>query len=269
MKKVFLLTLPFIFFGLQLEGQVIGPVGGGGISLPGDCGSGSNITPIWFSGNHKITSACTDVNIGIGTNPPLYPLHVFGQANVDWLTTEQIGIGTTTPGNVALKINSVGASYFALAHLKQAGVSPYKKMIFMEIEDPSVELIKVVNSQTGHTPFYLNADGKMVIKNGVQTILQLDSDGMLRARRIKVDTDVWPDYVFADDYALMPLKDVEIFINKENHLPNIPSQKEIISNGLDLGEMNILLLEKIEELMLYTIQQQKEIDELKQIIKKK
>jgi hypothetical protein len=140
-------------------------------------------------------------------------------------------------------------------------------MIFMELEEPTAEIIKVVNTATGRTPFFLKANGNMVIQNGVETILQLESSGLLRARHIKVDTDVWPDYIFNDDYKLMHLGDVETFINQHKHLPNIPSQEEMIENGVDIGEMNVLLLEKIEQLMLYTIQQQKEIDELKKKIK--
>ncbi|WP_437368385.1 hypothetical protein [Maribacter litoralis] len=97
---------------------------------------------------------------------------------------------------------------------------------------------------------------------------KLAIDGNVRAREIKVDTEVWPDYVFSNDYDLLSLEEVKMFIDKNGHLPNIPSALEIESNGLELGEMNRLLLEKIEELTLYILNQEKRIELLEQINKK-
>jgi hypothetical protein len=106
-----------------------------------------------------------------------------------------------------------------------------------------------------------------IIENKDQKLLQLSSDGILRAREIIVDADPnWPDYVFEKDYRLMPLIETETYIKEKGHLPGIPSAESIQETGLDLGEMNRLLLEKIEELTLHVIQQQKEIDSLKSIL---
>jgi len=69
----------------------------------------------------------------------------------------------------------------------------------------------------------------------------------------------WADYVFADDYILKPLEELSSFIKTNKHLPNIPAAKEVEMNGIELGEMNAKLLEKIEELSLYIIQQNNEI----------
>ena len=74
----------------------------------------------------------------------------------------------------------------------------------------------------------------------------------------------WPDYVFSEEYLLEALESVEQFIKKNKHLPNIPSSTAMAkSDGISLGEMNTRLLEKIEELTLYTINQEKEIKQLK------
>ncbi len=73
----------------------------------------------------------------------------------------------------------------------------------------------------------------------------------------------WPDYVFTKEYVLPTLDEVEKQIKEKGHLVNIPSAKEVAENGVKLGEMNKKLLEKIEELTLYTIQQEKEIQKLK------
>jgi hypothetical protein len=74
----------------------------------------------------------------------------------------------------------------------------------------------------------------------------------------------WADYVFAEDYTLKPLEELSSFIKTNKHLPNIPTAKEVEINGIELGEMNAKLLEKVEELSLYIIQQIKEITTQKQ-----
>jgi len=97
-------------------------------------------------------------------------------------------------------------------------------------------------------------DAKLAVKGNIHT------------NEVKVDLlgDVAPDYVFYKDYDLKTLTEVENYITKEGHLPNIPSAKEMEANGLLLKEMNLKLLEKIEELTLYTISQEKRINTLEQ-----
>jgi hypothetical protein len=73
----------------------------------------------------------------------------------------------------------------------------------------------------------------------------------------------WADYVFAKDYQLKPLAEVESYINANKHLPNIPSSSELVKGGLDLGQMQAKQMEKIEELTLYMIEMKKEIETLK------
>ena len=78
---------------------------------------------------------------------------------------------------------------------------------------------------------------------------------------------VAPDYVFDVKYKLFTLQQVQEFINKHGHLPNIPSAKEMNEEGVHLKEMNLKLLEKIEELTLYTIEQEKQLKEQKEQLK--
>lgn len=104
--------------------------------------------------------------------------------------------------------------------------------------------------------------------------------GKIHTQEVLVDLNgaVAPDYVFEvyfegtsevkPDYTMRSLKEVATYIQTHHHLPGVPSAKEINSNGLALKEMNLILLEKIEELMLYTIEQQKQIDSLKEAINK-
>ena len=73
----------------------------------------------------------------------------------------------------------------------------------------------------------------------------------------------FPDYVFAKDYKLKSLENLESFIKENKHLPNIPSASEVAISGINVGEMQIKQMEKIEEAFLYIIQLKKENEELK------
>eukprot|EP01133_Synstelium_polycarpum_P016615 gene16615-19735_t len=91
---------------------------------------------------------------------------------------------------------------------------------------------------------------------------KLAVNGKVRAQEIKVETANWPDYVFAKDYQLPSLKETEKHIQDNGHLPGIPSASEVKNNGVDLGEMNAKLLQKIEELTLHLIDMEKKNDAL-------
>ncbi|SMC75151.1 hypothetical protein [Pedobacter africanus] len=84
---------------------------------------------------------------------------------------------------------------------------------------------------------------------------KLAVNGKIRAQEIKVEASPWPDYVFASDYQLPTLQETEKHIKDKGHLPGIPSAAEVKANGIDLGEMNAKLLQKIEELTLHLIEQ--------------
>lgn len=86
--------------------------------------------------------------------------------------------------------------------------------------------------------------------------------GNLESKKVKVTATPGsvPDYVFAKDYKLRSLQELEAFVNTNKHLPNIPSAKAVEKNGQDVGDMQLKLLEKVEELVLYTIDQQKTIE---------
>ncbi len=85
-------------------------------------------------------------------------------------------------------------------------------------------------------------------------------DGILRAKQVEVKPNVWADFVFEDSHKLPTLNEVENQIVQNGHLIDIPSEKEVLKNGINLGEMDAKLLQKIEELTLYIIQMNKRID---------
>ena len=80
-------------------------------------------------------------------------------------------------------------------------------------------------------------------------------NGNVKARKVKVTFTDWPDYVFARDYALMSLQQLDTFIAANRHLPGVPSAETVKREGLELGENQAVLLRKIEELTLYILQQ--------------
>lgn len=92
--------------------------------------------------------------------------------------------------------------------------------------------------------------------------------GTMNAREIIVETSAGADFVFEDEYKIPKLEDVEAFIKENKHLPNIPSAEEMISEGVKVGELQIQLLQKIEELTLYVIELNKENEELKKQVQK-
>jgi hypothetical protein len=90
------------------------------------------------------------------------------------------------------------------------------------------------------------------------------------AREININASIgWCDYVLAPDYKLRSLSEIEAFIKENQHLPEVPSEKEVYENGIAVTEMLQIQMKKIEELTLYTIQQQKEIDALKALLTNK
>lgn len=106
--------------------------------------------------------------------------------------------------------------------------------------------------------------GTTETKNGYE----LSVAGEIVAEEILIEyQSEWPDYVFNDSYNLLSIIDLKEFIKKNRHLPNVPSEKEVKENGIEVGEMNKILLEKIEELTLYMIRQSEEIESLKEQVK--
>lgn len=87
-------------------------------------------------------------------------------------------------------------------------------------------------------------------------------DGSLYAKEIYVKTDVWSDYVLSKSYKLPSLKSVEEYIVLNGHLPEVPAEKQVKENGVNVSEMNVILLKKIEELTLYVIDLNKKIETL-------
>jgi hypothetical protein len=117
----------------------------------------------------------------------------------------------------------------------------------------------------GSVPFKVTPTaGENLLRLGVLGANTVDINGNL----VVTGSCCAPDYVFEPEYTLRPLAELEAYVKANKHLPGVPSAAEISSNGINMREMNYALLEKIEELVLYTLQQQKAIDDLQERLRK-
>jgi hypothetical protein len=117
----------------------------------------------------------------------------------------------------------------------------------------------------------VNAQGNVGIATDLTSATFSDAyklavNGSIRAKRVVVETG-WSDFVFEKNYSLKNLQEVELYIKQNGHLPEIPSAKDIENNGGDLGELVKLQMQKIEELTLYLIEQNKKIELLEKRMK--
>ena len=258
-------------------------------------GNGLPINFSWRGGSPKITFLPSG-NVGIGITTPQSALHVAGTKSITWsdIYTSNYAAGTglvtigDKGGNGSLFINTpshssvypaglgIDGSYDAdsrtsLINIKALGVwysSWSSNLAFY-----------TTNGTTITEAMRIDASGNIGIGT-TQPGYKLDVCGTIRAREVKVDLlgSCTPDFVFAPTYKLRPLSEVEKYVKANSHLPEIPSAAEVEKNGLSLGEMQNKLLQKVEELTLYVIEQQKndqyllkQIEELKkenEILKK-
>lgn len=93
-------------------------------------------------------------------------------------------------------------------------------------------------------------------------------NGKISAQEIEVKTNVWADFVFNKNYDLPKLEDIETYITNHGKLPDIPSEEEVLKNGFNISNMTAKLLQKIEELTLYSIEQNKKINQLEEKLNK-
>lgn len=124
-------------------------------------------------------------------------------------------------------------------------------------------------SVSGSTQNIYYSDGKVSIgEDYSNSEFSLAVKGNILTEGVKVMTyENWPDYVFYNNYPLMPLEELEKFLNKNKHLPGVPSAKEVKDNGINLAVINAILLEKIEELSLHLIDQNKRLKRIEELLK--
>jgi hypothetical protein len=232
--------------GLNLPETIDGPVlygySGGALGIRQDGPAIKKIVLRWTA----------DGYVGIGTTNPA-SLFYSGNAS-----PQVFHIAATTPV-IRLEDNVIESGTdkmtdFEIASANGAGrlVSNHDVAIFLDANNNnSDEAFTILTNSSYYSPT-------------VSELFKVNKDGIASARALKVTMGAFPDYVFADDYSLISLKDLEAYIKANSHLPGVPTADEVKQDGLDVGAMNAKLLEKIEELTLYIIDLQKQINELKQ-----
>jgi len=275
-------TQPNEFIGLKLNTGYPGELSKwAGVAAICKSSYGNSPGLALFTSNSEKLRILHNGNVGIGTSDPKATFHIDGNSH-GW---KQIIKGTVTQPNefVGLKFNTGYPGEFS----KWAGVAA------------------VCKSSYGNSPglgFYTaNSEKVRILHNGNVGIgtdsptAKLDVRGTIAASEIKVEliaansTNIrgtlsadkitvnangnTADFVFADDYNLRELSEVEDFITTNKHLPDVPSASTMEEEGVNLAEMNKLLLQKVEELMLYTIEQEKKLtkqqNQINQLLKNK
>ena len=184
-------------------------------------------------------------------------------------TQSDIKIAFKTNGAVAIGTTDDGGSRLTVAEGNGGEQIRLKRGtgIVRFAQDENKDNLYLYNS-TGNIYMSWRENGNVGIGTDAPGTYKLAVEGKVGAREVVVTNSSWSDYVFKPDYKLRPLSEVQSFITANGHLPEVPSEKEVIANGQNLGEVNAILLKKIEELTLYLIEQQSEIDELKKAVKK-
>ena len=198
-----------------------------------------------------------------------------------------ISNGEFTLGNPGdLKLNLIGTGNPAFySNAYRRGNSCFRQTIgssyAIEFKNDAMLFRTAVNQDPRGTiitnwrdPLCLKTNGNIVMNGKVginrenttaNYTLAVDG-GIITTKVFIQDVENWPDYVFDADYKLMSLEDLKVFIGENKHLPEMPSESEIVGRGYDMQEMQQAMMKKIEELTLYTLQQQKEIEALRKTI---
>lgn len=223
-----------------------------------------------------------DGKVGIGINSPETKLQVSSGVVTAGSSSATLGslqfAGDYTNGNI---LNTYGSQYSSGATsigyavkqksgssgiVSSAGNASLKKGMLiidneLEFLSAPASIVSIDSDVTMISRFIIKENGNTGI--GITSPdNKLEVDGTIRATEVVVETG-WADYVFNDDYNNMSIEQLEEFIKSNKHLPGIPTATEVENNGVSLGDMNALLLKKIEELTLYIIELNNQIKEIK------
>ena len=206
-----------------------------------------------------------------------YPTLFVGTSN-NLTSTGKIGIGNVTDPQAKLHLLS-DSNEDAGVILEPSNKTSKKAFLQFYDANHKIEVSKSgMNITSNNDLLDINARNiKMMGKVGINTDNTFTGDyeytlavsgGILTSEVYVKEVDEWHDYVFDDDYILMPLNQLENFVQDNKHLPDLPSGEEILDKGYNMVDMDGVLLKKIEELTLYTIDLQRQLQAQQEIINK-
>lgn len=248
---------------------IVNGTGGAGVistnsPMPLELGTNQTVRySISSAGNHDFKSGTATFggDVGIGITSPGAKLHV------DASTSSNLAKFVSTPGatlrgggfSVDEAVNGrsmlwldanggnfTGGDYFYISHKGSTSGTDF----VVQNAAPMAFLTD------GAERLRIDAIGNVGIGTTTATE-KLSVNGKIRSQEVKVESSNWPDFVFEPSYKLPALQETEKFVSENKHLPGIPSAKEAENDGINLGEMNAKLLQKIEELTLHLISQNK------------
>jgi len=186
------------------------------------------------------------------------------------VSSGNVGIGTTTPA-AKLQINTAaGGGPFQPVLSFVEGANPTYGFTFLQDDQTTgdLQLNRVTAGINTQMLTFQRNTGNLGIGTTDPGSYKLAVNGTIHSKAVIIDLIGWPDYVFKRNYKLMPLAQVKSYIDRNHHLPEMPTDKEVENRGLDVGEMNKLLTKKVEELTLYLIEKDKREIEQDELIKK-
>jgi len=227
--------------------------------------------------------------IALGFNSNIPTMIIFSAPGKN--NTGKVAIGNVTGNEPGAKLHIAGCAYDEADILLQSQGS-HKAAVCFQSEENQISVgtgSNIMNFTAGSYDF--NTKGALAMNVGSAAITSGDAvsltapscslniskvgigcvnnvegfalavkGGVVSTEMSVMDVDLWPDFVFSSDYNRMSLYELERYISQNHHLPEIPSAEEVSANGINLGEMNALLLQKVEELTLHVIELQKQID---------
>lgn len=200
-----------------------------------------------------------DGNVGIGTTTPQSKLDVNG-GDIRATGNLIISTGNATGGGIKL------ADDGDIVDLND-GWATHRFSAGLRITNGNANGSTVIQLANGsHSSTYFN--GGNVGIGTTNPDAKLAVNGKIHTQEVRVDMNGWADYVFKPTYKLPSLKQVKQFIEQKGHLPEVPSEDKVVNTGINLGEMNKLLLKKVEELTLYLIEKDQQVKDLQQRVQK-
>jgi hypothetical protein len=220
------------------------------------------ISPVWQSLSPNIIFTCLPNKLGLGTWSPSERLHVIGNAIFSATASGYTSCAYIKANNLASTNTTPDYTWFG--DLNTGIFHPSLTNNIIAFTNGGTESMRIVKDANGNVIVGIGLDPLNPAPASNATPYKLMVEGKIGARDIVVRNAAlsWPDYVFKTDYELKSLSEIEKFININHHLPDVPNAANIANKGQEIGTLQILQQQKIEDIYLYLIALEKRVKEL-------